>query len=126
MRGTWLDPFGRTAERKMERALIAEYRQTVDQLLDGLNADKLGQAATIAALAETVRGFGHVKAANVEKYRTELARLMQAIRRLRLATCPCAKPRKHSLSRVRSWARLAGRAQCFRNNLWRHGHIFFL
>ena len=66
MRGTWLDPFGRTAERKMERALIAEYRQTVDQLLDGLNADKLGQAATIAALAETVRGFGHVKAANVE------------------------------------------------------------
>ena len=78
MRGTWLDPFGRTAERKMERALIAEYRQTVDQLLDGLNADKLGQAATIAALAETVRGFGHVKAANVEKYRTELARLMQS------------------------------------------------
>ena len=78
VRGTWLDPFGRTAERKMERALIAEYRQTVDQLLDGLNADKLGQAATIAALAETVRGFGHVKAANVEKYRTELARLMQS------------------------------------------------
>ena len=78
VRGTWLDLFGRTAERKMERALIAEYRQTVDQLLDGLNADKLGQAATIAALAETVRGFGHVKAANVEKYRTELARLMQS------------------------------------------------
>ena len=42
VRGTWLDPFGRTAERKMERALIAEYRQTVDQLLDG----ERGQART--------------------------------------------------------------------------------
>ena len=96
----------------MERALIAEYRQTVDQLLDGLNADKLGQAATIAALAETVRGFGHVKAANVEKYRTELARLMQSYTAPAPRDMPCAKPRKHSLSRVRSWARLAGRAQC--------------
>jgi indolepyruvate ferredoxin oxidoreductase len=78
LRGTWLDPFGRTAERKMERALVREYRQTIDQLLVGLNRDNISQAATIAALAETIRGFGHVKAANVEKYRTELSRLMQS------------------------------------------------
>ncbi len=78
LRGTWFDPFGHTAERKMERALVVEYRQTIDQLLAGLNRDNLAQAATIAALAETIRGFGHVKAANVEKYRTELARLMQS------------------------------------------------
>lgn len=78
LRGTWFDPFGHTAERKMERALVGEYRQTIDRLLAGLNRDNLAQAATIAALAETIRGFGHVKAANVEKYRTELARLMQS------------------------------------------------
>jgi indolepyruvate ferredoxin oxidoreductase len=78
LRGTWFDPFGRTAERKMERALIGEYRQTIDQLLVGLTRDKLAQAATIAGLAETIRGYGHVKAANVEKYRTELGRLMQS------------------------------------------------
>jgi indolepyruvate ferredoxin oxidoreductase len=78
LRGTWFDPFGHTAERKMERALIREYRQTIDQLLVGLNGDKIAQAATIAALAETIRGFGHVKAASVEKYRTELGRLMQS------------------------------------------------
>jgi indolepyruvate ferredoxin oxidoreductase len=77
LRGTWFDPFGHTAERKMERALVREYRQTIDQLLAGLTRDKLAQAATIAGLAETIRGFGHVKAANVEKYRTELGRLMQ-------------------------------------------------
>ena len=33
LRGTWFDPFGHTAERKMERALVGEYRQTIDQLL---------------------------------------------------------------------------------------------
>ena len=78
LRGTWFDPFGHTAERRMERALIGEYRQTIDQLLVGLNRDNISQAATIAALAETIRGFGHVKAASVEKYRTELGRLMQS------------------------------------------------
>ena len=78
LRGTWFDPFGHTAERKMERALVVEYRQTIDRLLAGLTGDKLAQAATIAALAETIRGFGHVKAANVSKYRTELDRLMQS------------------------------------------------
>jgi len=78
LRGTWFDPFGHTAERKMERALVKEYRQTIDQLLVGLTRDKLAQAATIAGLAETIRGYGHVKASNVEKYRTELGRLMQS------------------------------------------------
>jgi len=78
LRGTWFDPFGHTAERKMERALVKEYRQTIDQLVAGLTSDNLAQAATIAALAENIRGFGHVKAANVDKYRTDLARLMQS------------------------------------------------
>ncbi|KNE27450.1 indolepyruvate ferredoxin oxidoreductase family protein [Achromobacter spanius] len=78
LRGTWFDPFGHTAERKMERALVAEYRQTIDQLLVGLSRDNIAQAATIAGLAETIRGYGHVKAASVEKYRTQLGRLMQS------------------------------------------------
>ncbi|WP_434645303.1 indolepyruvate ferredoxin oxidoreductase family protein [Achromobacter piechaudii] len=78
LRGTWFDPFGHTAERKMERALVAEYRQTIDQLLVGLTRDNIAQAATIAGLAETIRGYGHVKAASVEKYRTQLGRLMQS------------------------------------------------
>jgi len=78
LRGTWLDPFGHTAERRAERALVQEYRQTVEQLLAGLEHDKIGQAATIAGLAETIRGYGHVKAASLRKYREELARRMQS------------------------------------------------
>ena len=40
LRGTAVDPFGRTEERRLERRLIVEYEQRIDELLAGLNADK--------------------------------------------------------------------------------------
>ena len=61
LRGTVLDPFGHTAERKTERALILEYRQTVAGLLPRLTADNLAQAVAIASIPEDIRGYGHVK-----------------------------------------------------------------
>ncbi|MGN6580618.1 MAG: indolepyruvate ferredoxin oxidoreductase family protein [Bordetella sp.] len=77
LRGTWLDPFGHTAERRMERALVGEYRRLVENLLDHLSPAKLDQAVRIAALAETIRGYGHVKMVSVTAYRAELQRAMQ-------------------------------------------------
>lgn len=77
IRGTWADPFGHTAERRMERALIGEYENLVQTLLAHLSVDKLGAAATIAALAENIRGYGHVKAASVERFRQERDRLLE-------------------------------------------------
>jgi len=77
LRGTRLDPFGYTAERKMERALIEEYRTTVLSLLDGLNKDNLALAAEIAALPEKIRGFGHVKEKAVAQYREERKLLLE-------------------------------------------------
>jgi indolepyruvate ferredoxin oxidoreductase len=76
LRGTVLDVFGHTTERRMERALLAEYEATVMQLLAGLNADNLALAVTIASLPDEVRGYGHVKAAAVAGYRVKLAGLM--------------------------------------------------
>jgi indolepyruvate ferredoxin oxidoreductase len=61
LRGTALDPFGRTEERRTERALIAEYRACIEELLGGLNASNLAQALEIARIPEDIRGFGHVK-----------------------------------------------------------------
>lgn len=78
LRGTPLDLFGRTAERRMERQLIVEYRDLVHQLLAGLTADNLAQATEIAALAQQVRGFGHVKEAAVETYREQLSAALSA------------------------------------------------
>ena len=76
LRGTRLDPFGWTAERKMERQLIVDYRELITNLLSTLNAERLSAAITIASLPEKIRGFGHVKAASVERYREELKKAM--------------------------------------------------
>ncbi|WP_136414218.1 indolepyruvate ferredoxin oxidoreductase family protein [Herbaspirillum sp. ST 5-3] len=77
LRGTKLDVFGYTAERRMERALIEEYRDVILALLDRLSDDNYAQAVQIAALPEKVRGFGHVKAKAVDRYHAELAELQQ-------------------------------------------------
>ncbi len=61
LRGSVLDPFGHTAERRMERQLIADYRRTIDELLAGLRADNLALAVDIASVPERIRGYGHVK-----------------------------------------------------------------
>ncbi|MGH8686117.1 MAG: indolepyruvate ferredoxin oxidoreductase family protein [Burkholderiales bacterium] len=69
LRGTPLDIFGRTAERRMERALIADYEQSVGSLLRMLSRDNHALAVEIASLPESIRGFGHVKAKSVETAR---------------------------------------------------------
>ena len=62
LRGTALDLFGRTEERRMERALILDYERTVEELLADLTPAKLSLALEIASLPEEIRGYGHVKA----------------------------------------------------------------
>lgn len=66
-RGSWLDVFGRTDERKMERQLIADYFKHIEQALSGLNADTLQTAVELAEVPEQIRGYGHVKEAHVDK-----------------------------------------------------------
>jgi indolepyruvate ferredoxin oxidoreductase len=78
LRGTAFDPFGYTAERKMERALIGEYRQTVEALLPKLNADNLAQAVAIASIPEDIRGYGHVKERHLKAARQKEAALLAA------------------------------------------------
>ncbi len=72
LRGTWLDPFGWTAERRGERRLIGEYEQLVDELLGGLSRERLTLAVEIAGLHGQVRGFGHVKARALAEMRGRL------------------------------------------------------
>jgi indolepyruvate ferredoxin oxidoreductase len=69
LRGSALDPFGRTEERRTERALIGEYEALVDELLAKLGADNHALALEIAAVPEHIRGYGHVKHANLETAR---------------------------------------------------------
>jgi indolepyruvate ferredoxin oxidoreductase len=69
LRGTALDPFGYHKDRKTERALIAEYEQTVRLVLDHANAGNLDLCAEILSIPDMMRGFGPVKEANIRKAR---------------------------------------------------------
>ena len=66
LRGTPLDPFGRTEERRTERALIEEYRACIEELLSTLTSENLKLAVEIAAIPEEIRGYGHVKARHLD------------------------------------------------------------
>ncbi|HEY4080640.1 MAG TPA: indolepyruvate ferredoxin oxidoreductase family protein [Burkholderiaceae bacterium] len=78
LRGTAFDIFGYTEERKTERALITEYRASIDELLSkGLSAERLALAAEIARIPEDIRGYGHVKHRHLVAAKAKWAALMQ-------------------------------------------------
>ena len=80
LRGTALDIFGKTEERRTERALIQEYRASIEEVLRSLNADNHALAVDIARLPEQIKGYGHVKERHLAKVRPQWERLMQTWR----------------------------------------------
>ncbi|HXV06733.1 MAG TPA: indolepyruvate ferredoxin oxidoreductase family protein [Burkholderiales bacterium] len=80
LRGTALDVFGYSEERRTERKLIADYEKTVDQLLAQLTPDNHGLAVQIASIPEEIRGFGHVKAWHLAAARQKEAKLLETWR----------------------------------------------
>ncbi|MCY1346708.1 indolepyruvate ferredoxin oxidoreductase, alpha subunit [compost metagenome] len=66
LRGTAFDVFGRTAERRAERALVAGYLAMVEEFAASLSADKMDTALALAALPDDIRGYGHVKEASMQ------------------------------------------------------------
>jgi indolepyruvate ferredoxin oxidoreductase len=79
LRGTPLDAFGYTRERRAERARIVEYEHMIGEICCSLSPGKLSTATEIAALASTIRGYGHVKEQNVEKAAIRLAQLRRSM-----------------------------------------------
>ncbi|HYF17219.1 MAG TPA: DUF6537 domain-containing protein, partial [Ramlibacter sp.] len=77
LRGTALDVFGRTEERRTERALIGEYRRSIEQVLGRLDAGNHGLAVEIAAIPDQIKGFGHVKERNLAAARQRWQALME-------------------------------------------------
>jgi indolepyruvate ferredoxin oxidoreductase len=75
LRGTGLDPFGRTVERKSERKLIEDFVAMIEQRIAGLRAEQIPLLAKLARVPETIRGYGHIKEENIKKAKAEQARL---------------------------------------------------
>jgi indolepyruvate ferredoxin oxidoreductase len=77
LRGTALDVFGYTEERRMERKLRDDYAALIARLLPDLKPENHATLLEIARLPEKMRGFGHVKEANVAAVKAEEKRLVE-------------------------------------------------
>jgi len=76
LRGTPFDPFGRSDERRVERELIREYRESIEEVLRALGPANLALAVEIARIPEMIRGYGHVKARHLAAARPKWDALM--------------------------------------------------
>ena len=90
LRGTPLDPFGRTEERRNERALIREYLESIEEVLRTLGPANLALAVEIARVPEMIRGYGHVKARHLDAARPKWDALMAGWRAGPLRVVPAA------------------------------------
>jgi indolepyruvate ferredoxin oxidoreductase len=75
-RGHWFDPFGHSEERRLERALSRDYEATIGELLTSLSAERHALAVAIARVPEGIRGYGHVKLANLASAKARQADLL--------------------------------------------------
>src|SRR6059036_3903507 len=75
LRGTWLDPFGSAAVRRVERQLPGEYRALVEMALVGLLPESYERAVKLASLPDLIRGYEEIKLRNVQRFRDEVRAL---------------------------------------------------
>jgi len=80
LRGTAFDPFGYSAERKTERALVRDYEAMLEEVLAKLDANNHHVAVGLAAIPEKIRGFGHVKLRHLKAAKADEAALLDQFR----------------------------------------------
>jgi indolepyruvate ferredoxin oxidoreductase len=80
LRGTALDPFGRTVERRTERALITDYEALLDEITAKLAPENHHVAVGLAVIPEKIRGFGHVKLRHLKAAKADEAALLDQFR----------------------------------------------
>ncbi len=80
VRGTPLDVFGYTSERRTERALIRDYERVLDEIANRLSPQTHAVALALADLPLEIKGFGHVKAASIATAKAREAELLAQLR----------------------------------------------
>ncbi len=88
LRGTAFDPFGRTEERRRERALIVQYEGDVEEILRRFGPETRAAAVDLASVPEHIRGYGHVKLRHLEVAEKRRAALLEALH----------DPKKHAVA----------------------------
>jgi indolepyruvate ferredoxin oxidoreductase len=79
-RGTALDVFGRSEDRRLERRLIADYEAVVTEILGNLDPLNYDAAVELAALPFAIRGFGPVKQRHVDQVKKREVELVAKFR----------------------------------------------
>ena len=79
LRGTALDVFGYTKERRTERALIGEYMELMREVVGEITSESAATALELARLPQTIRGFGHVKDVSLAAARVRQAKLLETL-----------------------------------------------
>ena len=82
LRGTALDPFGRSEERKMERQLIEQYEKNIQDIITHLSSETHRIAVELASYPEHIRGYGYVKRRHVDEAQIKIDKLTAAIRQV--------------------------------------------
>ena len=80
LRGTALDPFGYTAERRTERQLVRDYEALLDEVIAQLTPDNHHLAVGLAVIPEKIRGFGPVKMRHLKAAKADEAALLEQFR----------------------------------------------
>jgi indolepyruvate ferredoxin oxidoreductase len=80
LRGGRFDVFGMTAERRLERQMIAEYEGVLAEVADRLTPANHATGVALAALALDIKGFGHIKHRNYEAAKVRERQLLAALR----------------------------------------------
>ena len=80
LRGSWLDIFSRTAERKMERQLLADYEALLAEVARDLTAEKHATAVALLSVPEKIRGYGHVREKHIARAKPEEHQLLASFR----------------------------------------------
>lgn len=75
MRGSMLDVFGKDKVRRIEHRLHKQYRALISEALGKLNAHNHAYAVELAALPDVIRGYDHIKLANIDKFWAEVERI---------------------------------------------------
>ena len=90
LRGSMLDPFARSHDRKLDRELIADYERIVEEILINLDLANHEAAIELASIPDQIRGFGHVRERYLASARQRQAALLEDFRHRRPVSAPVA------------------------------------
>ncbi|MCF8150051.1 MAG: indolepyruvate ferredoxin oxidoreductase family protein [Sulfuritalea sp.] len=94
LRGGVLDPFKGSADRKLDRRLLADYEKLIEKILGGLETGNHVTAIELASLAEQIRGYGHIRERYAGHAAQHQAELLAAFQRKESLTSATGAPRK--------------------------------